>query len=331
MSRVRAAVVGAGSMGRNHVRVLSRMDDVELVGVVDSDAQTADAVAKTAGISAFATIDELPEVDFAVVVVPTSAHLSVAKALIERGVALLVEKPLAPTPDEADELVRLAETNGTLLASGHIERFNPVVSALRQLVSAPHLMQFSRLSPYTPRIRESIIFDLMVHDLDLACLLAGSLPREISAGGTTVLSDTLDAASAVLTFPSGCVASVTSSRITQDKVRRVSISETDRFFDADCLRQELSVKRETTGEFTSEAMYRQASIVEIPYLDRRAEPLAMELRNVVDALRGEAELVADGQVGADAVRLAYTIEKMIVSTPARPTPRDDTHHEKGRP
>ena len=308
MKRIRAVVVGVGSMGRNHARVLSAMEDVELVGVVDSAEGSAAAVAKATGTVAFTDLESLPEVDFAVVAVPTVAHMPVAETLIQRGVSVLVEKPLAPLPEDADRLVDLAARHGVLLATGHIERFNPVVSALTRLVREPRLMQFSRLSPYTPRIRESIVFDLMVHDLDLACLFAGGRPQHVSAGGVVVLSDTLDAASAVLTFSNGCVASVTSSRITQDKVRRISISETERFFDADCLRQELSVKRETRGEFTAGAGYQQASVVEIPYLDRRAEPLALELRNVIDAIRGSAELQVDGSAGADAVRLARAVE-----------------------
>lgn len=308
METMRAAVVGVGSMGRNHARVLSRMDDVELVGVVDASAESAAAVADAFGSVAYADPESLPDIEFAVVAVPTDAHLAVAEKLMGRGVSVLVEKPLAPTPEDADRLVALAKQNGVVLAAGHIERFNPVVSTLAQLVREPRLMQFSRLSPYTPRIRESIVFDLMVHDLDLACLLAGGYPDRVSAAGVIALSDTLDAATAALTFPGGCIASVTASRITQDKVRRISVSETERYFDADCMRQELSIKRETKGEFTKDAGYQQASTVEIPYLDRRAEPLALELRNVIDAIRGQAELRVAGSVGADAVRLAHVVE-----------------------
>lgn len=312
MTKLRAVVIGAGNMGRNHVRVLSAMDDVELVGVVDSELDRVTQVASGAGTTPFQNLDDAPAFDFAVVAVPTVAHLPLAEQVIARGASVLVEKPLAPTPEEAERLVQLAADAGVVLATGHIERFNPVVSMLAQLVSAPKLMQFSRLSPYTPRIRESIVFDLMVHDLDLACMLAGGSPVEVSAAGTTVLSDTLDAATAVLKFSSGCVASVTSSRITQDKVRRITVSEEERYFDGDCLRQELSVKRETTGMYTAEASYQQASIVEIPYLDRRAEPLMLELRNMVDAVRGVADVVVSGEAGLESVRLASRIESIAM-------------------
>jgi len=311
MSELYAAVVGVGNMGRNHARVLASMEDVRLVGVVDRDYDVAERVAGQYGTSAFTDLDDLPDLDFAVVAVPTVDHMKCAEDLISRGVSVLVEKPLASTPDQANHLVSLAVAQGVLLATGHIERFNPVIFALAGMVTEPLLMQFSRLSPYTPRIRESIVFDLMVHDLDLACLIAGELPVLVSAGGVKVLSDTLDAASAILTFPRGCVASVTASRITQDKVRKISVSEEQRFFEVDCLRQELSVKRETTAEYKAGTGYRQASVMEIPYLDRRAEPLALELKNFIDALRGEAELVVDGRAGAAAVALACGVEEAI--------------------
>jgi predicted dehydrogenase len=184
---------------------------------------------------------------------------------------------------------------------------------MAKMVTGPRLMQFSRLSPYTPRIRESIVFDLMVHDLDLACMFAGSAPERVVAGGIRVWSDTLDAASAILTFPNGCVSSVTASRITQDKVRRITVSEDERYFEGDCLRQELCIKRETHGEFTADAGYRQASVVEIPSLDRRAEPLMLELRSFVEAMRGEAEIRVSGRAGAAAVRLAHQVETMASS------------------
>lgn len=311
MDRLRAAVIGVGNMGRNHARVLASMDDVALVVVVDSDQEAAVRVASQYGAAPFTNIDDLPDLDLAVVAVPTGAHAACAEGLISRGVAVLVEKPLASTPAEADGIVALADEHGVLLATGHVERFNPVVSALAEMVEDPLLMQFSRLSPYTPRIQESIVFDLMVHDLDLACLIAGHAPVRLAAGGVRALSDTADAASAVLTFPSGCIASVTASRITQDKVRRITVSEAERFFDADCLRQELSVKRETTVEYNAGAAYRQASVVEIPYLDRRAEPLALEIRNFVDAVRGMTELIVDGRAGATAVALAHDVERAI--------------------
>lgn len=307
---LRAGVVGTGMMGRHHVRILAGMSDVDLVAVVDGDEDRARAAAGASGAAPYTDIASLPPLDIAVVAVPTPAHVEVALALIGRGCHVLVEKPLAPSPDEARRIVEAAAAAGVLLAVGHVERFNPAVMALAMLVQEPVHMQFERLSPYTPRIGDSVVFDLMVHDLDLACMLAGSAPDSIATAGAAVFSDTLDVASALLTFPGGCIANVTSSRATQDKVRRVSVSERDRFILADCLRQDVQIRRETTSEFLDDAggTYRQASVTEIPHLDRRMEPLAAELRAFVEAVRGEREVEVDGAAGLLAVELARRVE-----------------------
>lgn len=307
---LRAAVIGAGMMGRHHIRILGGMSDVELVGVVDGDIARATAAAEPLGASAFASIAELPDVDLAVVAVPTPEHRAVALELLARGVHVLVEKPLAPSPADALVIVEAAERAGVVLAVGHVERFNPAVMALARLVEQPLHMQFERLSPYTPRIGDSVVFDLMVHDLDLACMLAGGSPTRIETAGVIVFSDTLDIATALLVFESGCVAAITSSRATQDKIRRISVSERERFILADCLRQDVQIRRETQSEFLDDAggTYRQASVTEIPYLDRRSEPLAAELRDFIEAVRGEHAPSVDGRAGLLAVDLARKVE-----------------------
>jgi UDP-N-acetylglucosamine 3-dehydrogenase len=307
---LRAAVIGVGNMGRHHVRILGAMPDVHLVAVVDGDQSRAEAALGGSDALRLTSLDELPDVDLAVVAVPTSAHLSVALDLIARGVHVLVEKPLAPSPADATTIVEAAEAAGVVLAVGHVERFNPAVMALAHLVEAPLHMQFERLSPFTPRIGDSVVFDLMVHDLDLACMLAGAAPDRVDTAGVRVFSDTIDIAAALLRFPSGCIASITSSRATQDKIRRITVSERDRFILADCLRQDVQIRRETTSEFLDDAggTYRQASVTEIPYLDRRAEPLAAELRDFVEAVHGEHAPSVDGRAGLLAVELAREVE-----------------------
>jgi len=307
---LRAAVIGAGTMGRHHIRILGGMPDIELVAIVDDDAGRAAAAAAASGAAALASVAELPNIDLAVVAVPTPAHKPVALELLGRGVNVLVEKPLAPSPADARAIVDAAAAAGVLLAVGHVERFNPAVVALARLVEQPLYMQFERLSPYTPRIGDSVVFDLMVHDLDLACMLAGGAPLSVETAGVTVFSDTLDIATALLRFESGCVANVTSSRATQDKVRRISVSERDRFILADCLRQDVQIRRETRSEFLDDAggTYRQASVTEIPYLDRRSEPLAAELRDFIEAVRGEHAASVSGAAGLLAVELAKKVE-----------------------
>jgi predicted dehydrogenase len=310
VNKLRAAVVGAGNMGRHHIRILGGMEGVELIGVVDADLDRGASHATPVGAKAYADLAELPDVDLAVVAVPTPAHFEVAKALMERGTNVLVEKPMAATPKQARELVDVSKEQGVVLAVGHVERFNPAIRAVAAMVREPLLMQFERLSPYTPRIRESIVFDLMVHDLDLACMMAGEYPTRMDTVGTKVFSDTFDIASAVLQFPSGAVASLQASRATQDKVRRISVSERDRFLVADSIRQDVSIKRETKGEYAEDGNYSQASVIEIPYLDRRAEPLVLELTDFVCAVRGEGPPAVDGEAGAHVVELAHQVEDM---------------------
>lgn len=306
---LKAAVIGAGNMGRHHVRILGSMPDIELVGVVDPDVERAMPHARAAGTQVFASLDELPAVDLAVVATPTPYHARTAIALIERGVNVLVEKPLAGTPQDAQSIVEAAAKAGTLLATGHVERFNAAVSVLAKLVAEPLMVSFERLSPYTPRIRDSVVFDLMVHDLDLACWIAGGYPVSVQAAGTRVRSDSVDVASALLEFENGCIATLQASRMTQDKVRRIAVSERDRFLLADTVRQDVSIKRETTVEFEKTGMYRQANVVEVPYLDRSGEPLARELRDFVNAVAAGSSPLVTGEDGLAAVRLAYEVER----------------------
>ncbi len=308
---LRFAIVGAGAMGRHHARILSGMRDVELVAIADPQIERARALTEVWGGAPIEAIEDAGDLDAVVVCTPTSSHAEVALPLIARGIHLLIEKPIAPSAQEADRIIAAADASGVVLAVGHVERFNPAVAALARLVREPVFMQFDRLSPYTPRIGDSVVFDLMVHDLDLACLLAGGAPVEVSAAGASVFSDSLDVASALLRFENGAVASVSASRATQDKVRRISISERERFIVADCLRQDIVIRRETVSEYLDDegGTYRQASVSEIPAIDRRAEPLAAELADFVDAIRVGRPPRVDGRAGALAVRLAEQVER----------------------
>lgn len=312
MSRLKAAVVGAGNMGRHHVRILRGMEDADLVAVVDPDTERATAHASASGCEALASVADLGDINFAVVATPTEHHLENTRMLLERGINVLVEKPLADTPENAERLSFLASEKGLVLAVGHVERFNAAVSLVASLVRDPKLISMERLSPYTPRIRDSVVFDLMVHDLDIACWLAGGYPTRVEAAGGRVFSDSLDVASAVLEFENGCVATLQSSRATQDKVRRITVTEPDRYIIADSVRQDVSVKREVEVAFDDDggqSAYRQANVVEVPYLDRSGEPLARELRDFIEAVRGEHPPRVSGADGVNAVRLAAAVER----------------------
>jgi predicted dehydrogenase len=314
---LKTTVIGGGSMGRHHARILASLPGSELVGVVEPDAAVARANLSQLDVPILPDIDALPACDAAVVATPTLHHVEVALALIERGVSVLVEKPLAATPEEARTIVEAAEAAGVTLAVGHVERFNPAIRLLAEMTGDARLLQFERLSPYTPRIRDSVVFDLMVHDLDLACWMAGGYPVRVQASGAAVFSESVDVAAAILEFDNGVIASLECSRATQDKVRRIAVSEPERYLVADSIRQDVSVRRqaEVSFEDTTRPLYRQASVVEIPYLDRRGEPLALELTDFLEAVERGTSPCVDGRAGLAAVELATAVERAI--TPQR--------------
>ncbi len=225
------------------------MAGVELVAIADPRAE---AATTARGVPVVPDSGSLPEIDFAVVSTPTASHAEVAGALIERGVHAPEEKPMAPSVAEAQAMAELADSHKVKLAVGHIERFNAAFAVLKRLVSAPVLASFERLSPFDPRVADSVVLDLMVHDLDLAMWIVGEYPSHVHAAGSIALSQSIDAASAVLRFPSGAVASVQASRVTQDKVRRAEVSEVDRFIVADSIRQDVLIKEEDVRRFRRE-------------------------------------------------------------------------------
>lgn len=311
MRELRAAVIGVGAMGRHHVRILGGMRGVSLDWVVDRDTARAAELAGPWGAGVLDSVAKLPEIDIAVVAVPTELHHAIATELMERGVSVLVEKPLAFTVAEAADLVGVAKKKHVTLAVGHVERFNAVVRTLAAMKLEPAFLQFERLSPFTPRITSNVVSDLMVHDLDLACMLVGARPVRVEAAAVTVFSDSADIATAVLEFPNGAIASLSASRATQDKVRQIHITERERYIVADCLRQDILVKRETSVEFppSEPNLYRQANIVEIPYLDRSGEPLTLELTDFVQAVRQKRRPTVSGEDGLRAVEVVAEVER----------------------
>ena len=303
-------------MGRHHIRILAGLPGVELVAVVDPVVDPAHPSVAVYGVPVLSTVADLPQVSAAVIATPTHEHFEAGTKLLERGVHLLVEKPLALDTTEAATMAQLARERGLTLAVGHVERFNAAFTLLKAVCRSPAMLSFERLSPFTPRIADSVVTDLMIHDLDLAMWLVGEYPTDVHAVGRPVISEVVDVASAVLQFPTGCIATLQASRVTQDKVRRVSVTEEDRFIVADSIRQDVMIKRETTVNFSDDdgpQTYRQANTVEIPYLDRSGEPLTRELTDFLAAVSGGREPLVTGEDGLRAVRLAREIEDQITA------------------
>ena len=304
---LRAAVVGVGHLGQHHARILSTMPGVTLVGVADPNASRAAEIAAAHGTQPFADVSALPAVDAVVVAAPTEVHAEIAAPLLERGVAVLVEKPLARTLEEADRLVALADRHGATLAVGHSERFNPAVIAALPHVASPGFAEVHRLSQFTPRSLDiDVVSDLMIHDIDVLLAAVGSEVVDIHAVGVPVLSPRIDIANCRLTFASGCIANLTASRISFDTVRKVRFFQRNAYIGIDFAKREAELYRVVMGE-------RGASIDGGKLTVAEAQPLELELEDFVDAVRTRRAPRVTGADGRRAVALAGRITSLIAA------------------
>ena len=316
--RVRAAVVGAGHMGQYHTLVYAELWDVDLVGVVDIDGERARRVAAQYDTLAFADHRELiGRVDVASVSVPTEAHFAVAKDLLEAGVSVLVEKPMTPTLEEARELFRIARASAAVLHVGHVERFNGAVQEVRNIVDRPILIESRRLGPFVPRVqKDTVVMDLMIHDIDIVLGLVDSEPRRVVALGSSVHSDVADVANVQIQFGSGALAIITASRATEQKIRTLAITQPDAYIVLDYADQDIRIHRRAAQEYTlnrESIRYRQASFVEHLFV-HKDNPLKLEILHLIRAMRraretGTVELPESDDIRSLAV--ALEIERMI--------------------
>lgn len=307
-ARLRAAVVGVGHLGKHHARLLGQMPGVTLVAAVDPVRERAEAaVAGVPGARAVADVGDIAgQVDLAVVAVPTAAHLEVARPFLERGVAVLVEKPMAPSMAEADTLLALADRHGALLAVGHSERFNPAMLAARPLVTTPRFIEVHRLSGFPERSLDiDVVFDVMIHDLDICLAIDGTEPVTVDAVGINVLTPKVDIANARITFASGCVANVTASRISRDQVRKVRFFQPDSYVSIDYAAREVEAWR-----LVPQAGARP-KIEGGPVAVTPGEPLALELADVAAAVRDRRAPMVTGQAGRKALELATRVHEAM--------------------
>jgi predicted dehydrogenase len=305
--QVRVAVVGAGEFGRNHVRVYREMEAVELVGVVDRDPRRAASVASEFGTSTIESLEELRgQVDAVIVAVPTISHAEVGCRLMELGLDVLVEKPMAATLAEADELLAAARRHGRILQVGHVERFNPAVVAVELVLNRPLFFEVHRLGVFTPRSLDiDVIYDLMIHDLDILLALVGEPVAEVKAVGIPVLTDKVDIAHARLEFEGGAVANVTASRVSTERVRKMRFFQQHEYISLDYARRDaLRVSVRQPGpqpEFAFEKLAAPST-----------EPLKAELEAFVEAVRTRREPSTNGQAGRAALELAGRVMTSIL-------------------
>ena len=297
-----------------------------MVGIYDENPVRAEAVAGELGVPAFASVEELlEEVEAAIVAVPTVAHHQVALEALRRGVHLLIEKPLATTLEQADEIVGLAAERGLLVATGHVERFNAAVRAAEQYVSAPRFVESHRLAPFNPRGTDvAVVLDLMIHDIDLVLSLVRSPVEQVDAVGVPVLTPSVDIANARLRFEGGAVANITASRVSRERMRKIRLFQPSGYLSLDLaagtgefLRiREGVVLGSPTGE-----MPQLAEIVERVELGGDGkEPLRAELESFIAAVHGDGKVVVTGDDGRRALGVALEIvrrsEEYVTHSPA---------------
>ncbi|MSO82526.1 MAG: Gfo/Idh/MocA family oxidoreductase [Acidobacteria bacterium] len=307
MNRTRIAVIGVGHLGQHHARILAAMPEVDLVAVVDTNQARAAEVAAKYATSPFTDASTLiGRVDAVTIATPTVSHVQVALPFIEAGVASLVEKPLAASLAEADRLVKAAAARGTLLATGHTERFNPAVAAALPLVSSPRFIEIHRLGAFPERSLDiDVIFDLMIHDLDLLIAVVGSEVVSVEAVGVNVLTPRVDIANARLRFASGCIANVTASRISRERVRKARFFQHDSYVSIDFAEQEVEVYRLVPQNGGRPAI--QGGKVDVA----SDEPLRRELADFVDAIRTRRQPGVTGRDGRAALALATRVAELI--------------------
>jgi predicted dehydrogenase len=304
--KTRIGVIGVGHLGQHHARLLASMEDVELVGICDINRERAGEIAAKFGGQTFADSRELlSRVDAVTVAVPTVAHVDVALPFLDAGIATLVEKPIAPSVQDADRLVGAAERGGALLATGHTERFNPAVARALPLISEPRFIEIHRLGTFPERSLDiDVIFDLMIHDLDLLLSVVKSEVIQIEAVGVNVLTPKADIANARLRFASGCIANVTASRISRERVRKARFFQNDAYVSIDYAAQELEVFRLIKDG--ARPMIQGGKIA----VDNE-EPLRRELEDFVDAVRSRRKPGVTGRDGRDALALATRVAETM--------------------
>jgi len=304
---IRVAVVGVGHLGRHHARILAALEGATLAAVVDTNAGRASEIAAATRTRALTDYrDLLGQIDAVTVAAPTELHHQIALPFLERGVAVLVEKPMTRTLGEADALIAAARASGATLAVGQTERYNPAVAAMMPLVTAPRFIEVHRLGVFPDRSLDiDVIFDLMIHDLDLIASMVGSDVSSVEAVGVPVLTPKFDIANARLRFSSGCIANLTASRISRDRVRKIRFFQPDSYISIDYAAQEVEGWRLVRHDGARPAIEGGALPVQ------KDEPLRLELADFVGAVRDRRPPLVTGEAGRAALALATRIaEKM---------------------
>ena len=309
MNKLRVGVIGTGYLGKFHTEKYAGMDEVELVGIVDIEKERAENIAASFGISAYTNYKNLfGKVDAVSIVVPTPVHFAVSKDFLENDINVLIEKPITTTIEEADELIKIAESKGLIIQVGHLERFNPAIAALQDIVKNPRFIESHRLSIYNKRGTDvSVVLDLMIHDIDIILNFVSSRIKTIHAAGIPVVSKHVDIANARLEFENGCVANITASRISTKNERKIRLFQRDASISVDFANHETTVISQNKKSSNS-----PISGMEIKQLRvAKSDALKEELKSFVESVQNHTSPKVTGQMGRDALKTALDIMKQI--------------------
>jgi predicted dehydrogenase len=298
MSKIRVGIIGVGYLGTQHARILSYLEEAELEAVADIDFQKALQIGNRHGVRYFQNYEEMiDDIDAAVVATDTSAHFSVSMTLLEQGKHVLVEKPITATVEQGEQLVEAAAKNNLIFQVGHLERFNPAVEAVENMISEPKFIEVQRLGSFSARSLDiDVVLDLMIHDLDIILALIKDEVVAIKSSGIHVVSEKTDIANARLEFKSGCVATLTASRVHQGKVRKLRIFEPTSYYSIDYIDQEVKI-------FPLDGRQTDIKTLKI----QKEEPLKRELKNFLDCIETGKNTKVSGVEALRALRLAYNV------------------------
>lgn len=307
--KTRVGVVGVGYLGQIHAKIYHEMDDVELVMLADTNHDNVSALGKQYECDVTTNyLEMLDKVDAVSIVVPTSLHFDVAQPFLEAGVATLLEKPIAANVDEARKLVDLAAQNEAPFLIGHLERYNPALRAVVNQVAEPKYIEVHRLGTFVERATDvDVITDLMIHDLDLVLSLVDEEPSDVQAIGASVITDHVDLANVRLSFPSGAVANITASRVSNKRFRRFRVFGPEGYYGINLMDQELDIV--TKGETPEDSQFPGLEVEHISFDSE--QPLQVELAHFVEVARGQSMPMVTGLQGLRALQLAEQIQSIM--------------------
>ena len=319
MDKVNISIIGVGRMGQFHLNVVSQINHINLSGIYDADENHLNEISQKHNIKKFNSLDEaIDNADAVIIASPTIHHFEIAKKAVEKGKHVLVEKPMTETYAQALELEEIVKQKNVILQVGHVERFNGAVQELHHIIEKPYLIEARRLAPFTPRITDvGVVFDIMIHDLDIVTSLVKKPIIKFSASGKRIRTKNEDIASALLEFEDSTIATISASRVTQEKIRTLAISTEEAYFILDYATQDITIHRQAASQSNIKTSvginYKQESIIERVFI-HRDNPLKLEDEHFANCILGKDKRFVSIEDDVNTIKLTEAILKEIKKT-----------------